>query len=356
MDTIRRCFFIFLPIIVLVGDYFRFPAIVENRLLTENVNINSILANQVGRIGTFKAHQVFVAIDSIYNERYLSYIKGSPNALVISLYVYEYPERPTVGFLGRAVLEKLMQVSPNDGSRLRDLFDQIRGRSPGEILELALDIPEDRYYRFPIKHLFVLLIKEGNSGQSKDVISKGITGILEKAKRKNVSALIIPCLGYNWEDKNSISFDGCLGPVFRSLPIASAPRQIYLSLYTDWPTFALEQAVASLNGIWKENFQASYGRIPIPYRGDLRLILFLLSVCLLVCSFYAPLTVKNFLIIVSSFVGSAVGSGSLIAFVTQGYDAAVHLFVRAIVLIVLAVGLPFFVHWNPQDIFGKGRR
>jgi hypothetical protein len=254
------------------------------------------------------------------------------------------------------VLEKLMQISPNDGRRLRDLFDQIKGRSPGEILEFSLDVPEDQYYRFPIKHLFVLLIEQGDSGQSKDVISKGITGIIEKAERKNVSTLIIPCIGYNWANKNSIVFDDFFRPVFQSLTLASAPRQIYLSLYTNWPTFVLEQAVSSLNGIWKENFQASYGRIPVPYRANLRLILLLLSVCLLVCSFYAPLTFKNFLIIVSSFVGSAVGSNSLITFLTQGYDASFRIFVLAIVLIILAVGLPFFVHWNPKDIFGKGRR
>ena len=56
MKTIQRWFFIFLPSIVLAGDYLESPAIVENRLLTEDVNINSILANQVVPIGTFKAH------------------------------------------------------------------------------------------------------------------------------------------------------------------------------------------------------------------------------------------------------------------------------------------------------------
>lgn len=351
----QRSALVLLPIMFLIGDYICFPALVENRMLTENVGITSIVKNQVVHLGTIKAHDVTVAIDKVDNDNYLNYVKGDSNALVIPLYVYEGSDESTIGTLGQAVLAKLMQVSLDDARELRDLFDQINGRSPGDVLELVLHIPQEQYARFPIKHLFVLLIGHGESRKNDGLISKGISDILLRAEEKNVSSLILPCLGYNWADKNSISFEGCFAPVFKSLPSGSAPSDIYLSLYTDWPTFVLERASVSLSRVWKSSYQqANYGSTSLPYRGNLRLTLILLSMSLFVCSFAAPLTIKNFLIIAVGYIGFAVGSGSIVDSFTQGHDASVQFVARALVLVILALGFRHFVRWDPKEIFSKG--
>ena len=345
---------ILLPIVILIGDYTSFPSLFENRMLTNRVSVTSILNHQVVLFGTIKGHDISIAIDRISNEKYLSYVKGDSNALVISHYVYEKSEGAAMGALGQAVLSKLMQISPDDGRRFRDLVDQFEGLSPGSILELDLHVPQDQYDRFPIKHLFVLLIEHGDVRMSEGIFSQGISNVFNKAVERNVSSLIIPCLGYSWQNKHSISFDGCFGPVLQSLP--SSPSNIYLSLYSDWPTFALEQATASLNRVWENSYrQAKYGNLQIPYRGELRSTLILLSICLLVSSFSVYLTFKNFFIISITFIGLKIGSGSFIDFVSQDHSVSFRFYIQTFILFIIAVGLPIFAHWNPQDIFDKRR-
>lgn len=192
--VVQRGMFILLPIVILIGDYISFPSLFENRVLNTHVSITNILNHHVTSFGTIKGHDIRIAIDRIGNENYLSYVKGDSNALVISLYVYEKSEGAVIGALGQAVLSKLMKVSPDDGRRFRDLIDQFKGLSPGSILELDLHVPQEQYDRFPIKHLFVLLIEYGDVRMNEGVFSQGISNVLNKAVEKNVSSLIIPCL------------------------------------------------------------------------------------------------------------------------------------------------------------------
>jgi hypothetical protein len=343
------------PLLVLLVDYISCPAILETSTTSKGVSINELVARQTSPLGTYKGHQVYISIDSIGNDGYLSYVHDSPNALVISLFKSSDSSKVRDGALARAVLGKLQQVSPDEGRRLRVLFDQAGSRSAGSFLAGRLDMSPDQYRRFPIQHVFILLLEEGQSTMQGEIISKGIAKILQEAEQKYISALIIPCLGYNWADKNSIKFDKCFDPVFKSLSGACYPRYVYFSLYSDWPTFTLEEAVSTLNSNWANRVEDSFSRIPLPHRGELRTPLILLSLCLWVCSRYVRLTIKNFLILSVSFVGLAVGSGPPIDFLFLGYGSTLRFIARTIVLFVLAVGLPAFVNWNPRDIFTKNR-
>src|SRR5262245_50334331 len=354
-EDVRRGVLILLPLLVLLGDLLWFPLIFESRQLVNNIGIISLLKEQTIWLGTLRAHNIYISIDSIHNSKYLSYVEGPSDALAISHFVAGGASGSSVGALGQAVLEKLALVSPDDNRRLYNLLSHTDKGYAGEVLELALNIPREHYRRFPINHLFILLFEQGPSGGNKDVISKGIIEILDMADKENILTLIIPCLAYNWEDKNSLSFIDFFQPLFDSLSDTNGPRNIYLSLYTDWPTFTLEEAVTALNRAWENHSRGFSGHVPVLYRNDFRLTLLSLSLCLLVSSFFVPLAAKNYLIIVSSFTGSAVGAGKIIDFVTQGHSSTFHFFIQVSILAVLAVGFPFFVDWNPKNLFSKDR-
>jgi hypothetical protein len=89
------------------------------------------------------------------------------------------------------------------------------------------------------------------------------------------------------------------------------------------------------------------------YRGDYRWTLLFLSVCLLVSSFYAPLTFKNFLIICVSFIAVATGAVKTMDFVTQGHGVLFCEVAKIATLGFLAAGFPFLINWNPKNVFSK---
>jgi hypothetical protein len=117
----------------------------------------------------------------------------------------------------------------------------------------------------------------------------------------------------------------------------------------------LEEAVTALNRVWAYQSGGFSALAFVLYRMDFRLTLLFLPLCLLVSSFFVPLTAKNYLIIVFSFIGSVVGAGRLIDFVAQGHGSTFRFLVQVIVTAVLSAGFPFLVNWNPKNLFSKER-
>lgn len=349
-SSIRRWLFVLIPAVILLLDFLVFPVILENRRTQKDANIVDLLVHQPQLLGTFKSHSVYVSLDDIRDLRYLNYLKQNGNALVISVFVDD-DGSASGGALQRAVTSKLQSVSPADYRKFVDTMRQDRTFAPGVAVPFVLDIPTDKYHAFPIDQLLILGFESGHIEDEE--IKKGMLEVLNLAERQNVSNLVLPCLGSNWESKDSASFDRVFfNAFFDNLPASKNPQAIYLSLYSQWPSFELEEATASLNGAWSGTFQ-KVDKFPALYRRDFRLILLFLVLCLLVCSFFVTLTVRNFLIVSLSFAGAALGSNQLIDFFAQGYPTTVRFVLEIIVLMALAMGFPFIINWNPQEIFKR---
>ncbi len=348
-----RVLFIAIPFMVLIVDFITFPIVLESWTERNDASVASLLTHRVISLGTYRAHQIKVSTDAVLSDKYLSYVIESPNALLISHFVDIESQEMSTGVLARAVLGKLRMVSPEDAQKLQDFLGEVGKRRPGETAQLSLNIPKDQYRRFPIDRLFLLLFDQGQPGKSIDALSRGMRDILKRAEDEGISTLVIPPLAYNPQSRGTLEFDDLFEALFASMPVTPTPRTILVSLYSEWPTFTLEEAFASLSRAWEKSFGASYGKVPVLFRGIFRVTLALLSVCLLVSSFYARLTAKNSLIITSVYIGWAVGSDRAIDFVSQGHGTAFHTLVQIALLVTLAVGLPFFVRWNPKSIFGS---
>jgi hypothetical protein len=195
--------------------------------------------------------------------------------------------------------------------------------------------------------LYVLILTQGEAAAPQD-LSKALRRTFAIAAADGVSSLVVPCIGTNWEYNHSLSFDVFFGAFFEALPSGSVPRDVWLSLYAEWPTFHLEAAMASLNAHWEALFQAPQ---TVFYHRDSRLALVFLSLCLFVCSGQAPPTAKNVLIIATSFVASATAANSTVASLAQTYGETVAMVAQIAALAFLAVLFPLIVHWNPKDLF-----
>ncbi len=335
------------PLVVLTVDIWRSPILFETHRVKNYASITSLLAHQSLFLGTIAGHRIHVSIDDILSPKFLGQVQGRGNALVISLFIDE--KGRIFGALTRAILEKLRRVSPNDHIRMVQRLAGGAGIRPRRLLPFDLDVPKERYREFPVDHLYALTLTKADP--ERDYLPEAFRRIIRLADKDAVSNLIIPCVGTNWERSGSLEFDEIFRPFFEGLEGADHPRDVYISLYAEWPSFQLEEAVTSLNSTWDAYFQKP-GQWAF-YHRDFRLFLFFLSVCLLVSSFYAPLTIKNFLIISGAFLGTTRGSGTVLAFLTQGYSLKFVFAVQILTLTALSVGFPFIVKWNPKDLFGK---
>jgi hypothetical protein len=353
---IQRACLIAVPIVVLLYDFWCFPVTFAVRGLSENISIVSLVANRLLLVGTYNGHTLHVSLDSILRKDFLDYVKGSPNAIVITHFVDKDSSETTEGDLVRTLRDKLNRLSSDAGRRLKDRLDHLGGHQAGDVAELDVHIPPESRSQLPIDRIYVVLLNAGKGTSNNGILSKAIPEVFKRAAQDKISSLIVPCLGYKWNDKNTLTFDEFFRPLLNSLSTEGPPNHIYVPLYGDWPTFTLEEAVKSFNYCWSDIVSPSTdGAVFRLYRAEYRCTLFFLTVCLLVSSFYAPLTVKNFLIICASFVAMATGSMRTIDLVTQGYGVIFSSILKVTAWVFLATAFPFLVNWNPKNIFYQER-
>jgi hypothetical protein len=342
-----------LPVLLLLYDFACFPTFAVHQL-AKNVDIVSLVSTRFSPLGIYNTHSISVSVDSIMQKNFLDYVKSSPNAIVITLFIDRESFQTNKGLLGRALQTKLENVFPDASRTFQDQLGRLAGWQPGDVAKLDVHIPGEHYRDLPIDHVYVLVLNKGSGDSNKELLAKGMGSLFEHAARDHIDTLIIPCLGYRWDDKNSLDFNEFFCPLLAALPIGSQPRCIDLSIYDGWPTFTLEEAVQSFNYCWNGVVTGSAQRQFFGiYRADYRGTLLFLAVCLLVSSFYIPLTIKNFLIICGSFVVTTTGAIKASDFVTEGHGVMFRSLIVIVIWIFLATCFPFLASWNPKNIFTK---
>lgn len=346
----RRFLFVLVPVLILVIDYKFFPVVFETYSEDKTADITYLLTNQSQSLGRYKGHQISVSLDDIRGPEFLNHLKEKANGLVVSVFSDE--DDFVSGPLLRAAMQQLQKLSSNDHRKIVDRLKRKGGLRAGEVIPFPLALPADKYKQFPVDVLLVVVFESGNVEEEE--LGLGIKSVLNLAQRQEVTNLVLPCLGVNWEAQPKMTFSEFFKIVFDNLSAGDRPLHLYLSLYRQWPSYLLEEAVAGLNGSWEADIQKPASPGPSIYRRDLRLTLVFLALCIFVCSFFARLTVLNFLAIGLSFVGISLGGHGLIDLFAQGYPATFRFFLQIAILIVLAFGFPFIVTWDLKSIFKKG--
>ena len=344
----RRAIFVSLPALILLIDYLVFPVIFET-YQGKTPNITELLTYQVQRLGTYKGHQVSLSMDDLSQPQFLNYIKEERNGLVISVFTDSDKTSPSAsGALLRAVLQRLKELSPNDHRNLVDRLKKSDGLTPGAVISFPLNVPGDKYVDFPLNFLFILVFEYGTV--EKDQLTQGIKSVLDAARQESMSNLILPCVGINSESRDSEKFNDFFSSFFAAVTATDRPLNVYLSLYAQWPTFVLEEAVAGLNGSWGTIPKESSKTTSL-YRRDLRLTLLFLIVCLFVSSFFTRLTIVNFLLITLGFAASGTAVNKALDFFAQGYSATFRSVLQVLILLILAISFPFIVNLSLEKVF-----
>jgi hypothetical protein len=345
----RRAAFVLAPCAVLLVDFLLHPVFFESHRNVREVGVVALLKQEDVALGTFRGHEIHVSMDSISYPKYLSRLKTDNNALVVSVYVDEDGTIVEASLL-RAILSKLQAISPQD---FQDVTDAL---SANNAIHLHLLVPfvlhiEGRNQRtLPLGYLLLVPLQWSKPDESKKELAIVLPQVFSFATERRITTIILPCLGSNWENKNETSFDDFFSAFFNSVPTGTVPREVYLSFYTEWPSFYLETAVSALNASWRSSFEKEY-QFPGAYRREFREIFLFLSLCLFVTSFSVRATFKNFCIISLSFCGAALGAKGVIDLLAQGQGPAGAWLVELVTFAVLAIGFRYFVMWDPKNLF-----
>jgi hypothetical protein len=340
-----------LPFFLLLLDVYLHPLLVASTESIGTADLTQIMTHGAVSLGRLRAHQIMVSIDAINDPDYLSFLQGTPNALVISTFVDVDKQAYGSGALQFAVRRRLKEVSPSDDVALQSLLERLRGFYAGQLLTLPLHIPVDKFLSFPLNYILIIALPVGHP-ETEDVES-GLKRAFQQAERLGIVNIILPVLATNWKNETNnhlLSLGDLFGAMFDSINSGEYPRDIYVSLYKEWPTFQLENAAATLNEAWIKTTEDATDPVPL-YRAEIRLTLIFLLLCLITCGFLVKYSVRTFLIVAVSFVTLAVGTKELFAFLSVDSGPIYGLFVRIGILAVLALGFPAIVSWNPKDIF-----
>jgi hypothetical protein len=348
---LRLSIVVALPVIVLLTDFWMYPALYETHVSQQDASLTAILAQHRVLLGRFKQHRLLVSIDDIQDPAFLGYLNKRPTALLVSGFAEKDMDRDSVRFgeLQRSVLAKLKSVSQSDSIALTESFFGIVGSSEGQVLDLPLHIPVDRYARFPVDHVMTMSLRIFRPN-----LSMGFSSAVTVAQHARIANLVVPSLAIKWPasgygDLKDMGPRHLYDEFFQGITPSRWPENIYLSIYGRWPTYQLEDVVQALNAAWHKSVENLDFATSL-YRPDFRLTVFFLEVCLISCSFFLTWSLKNAAIVITSYVGLSLGIGKWVDFVIQT-DPDLKLILKLSILAVLAVGFPFVINWNPKDLF-----
>ena len=184
-----------LPVIVLLADFWMYPALYETHVEQQDASLTAILAHHRVLLGRFKQHRLLVSIDDIKDPAFLAYLKKRPTALLVSGFAGEDMDRDSVSFgeLQRSVLAKLKSVSQSDSVALTESFLGIVGSTEGQVLDLPLHIPADRYARFPVDHVMTMSLRI-----FRPHLSMGFSSAVTVAQQARIANLVVPSLAIKW--------------------------------------------------------------------------------------------------------------------------------------------------------------
>jgi hypothetical protein len=348
------------PLLFLLADWIRVPVLRNGCTTTgADIHLRDLQENQFKPKGSYRGHSVFVSLDAIQDSEFLNYVTSAPTALVIAI-DHDSAANGVWGGLTRAVLAKLDSISPSNAEVLREI---IPGAEPtyGRALSEHLHIPADQRHKFPVDYLYVMGMKiiGTNDLQSRqqrsDILARALQAVMAQADRDGVENLVIPSVGVDPRDPTTLQYSDFYPVAMSAVGTTRFPGNIYFTLYRkDLALYRKDlphiDPIHVLQQSWSDACSASE-KLPFLVREDIRLALLALFVCLVVCSKYVPISLKNFLIIAVGFLAAVFGMSSIEQPMIGDWPAAAQLFAHIVVLLAVAVLFPFLPRWNYKEIF-----
>jgi hypothetical protein len=202
------------------------------------VGLHELLAQGTLPLGKLHSRQLHVFVDDIAADSFLQHLRRDTNVLVISSYI------GGTSSLRSAVEARLRELSPADYEEVNRQLTNESALKKGEVVSFRLNLQSTARKRFPIDALIAVIFEPSIHDDN----FSWTPSALEAAERMNASNLILPCLGREWRDRHSIKFQDFFESVLTRFPNdGKSQGSVHFSLYSQWPTFELDAAVAALN-------------------------------------------------------------------------------------------------------------
>jgi hypothetical protein len=214
------------------------------------IDATTLVEQRVVKMGTIHSKQVSVAIENLTEQESLGYLSNrAPVGLVISIFV-ESEQRDeadvTQGELARAICDRVKKASPSAYERVQKWIDRLGTKKPGDVVGFNLGMAVSERGKFPIDRLIVVTFEKGHSNQA-EFLDRSMANVFADAKREGLAALVVPCIGYRWDERHSLGFGAVFEPLFKALGGSEQPLAVFISLYNLWPSMVIEDAVRALN-------------------------------------------------------------------------------------------------------------
>jgi hypothetical protein len=228
------------------------------------INVQSLLQGRTSPLGSIGSFELSATLETLERGGGLSLDRSAVNGLVVTVFVdqeYEIESRDLShvhpGVLHRTVAARLEALAPDAHTKFADFLGVFIPAKTGDVVGFDLNLLPEARKSLPIDRVIVVVFAKGRSNESAEVLDGAFDRVINDAKKARLDALVVPSIGYQWKDKNSLTFDDIYQPFFRALERSSGPLKISLSLYSGWPSFVIEDVVATLNReASKARFQA----------------------------------------------------------------------------------------------------
>lgn len=348
--------YIALPLHLLAADLAIFPFF-ESRVAEPPLTVESLVRTGRQRVGRIRLHEIQATLDTLDDPAFAPEVTKGPSAIVIPCFVEEPGDEPRIAALGKYAQNRLATLSPSDAAHLSALLDSGRV-AKGTVNDLVLHIAPNLRAAFPFDHIFMVALpienEHGTGCTGEGVFGSTVSRLMQLAAADHIVTLVLPAVGYNWQNKHSISFDSLYEPLIAGLPAGGAPKTIVLDLYRNWPTFSIEHAVAAI-GSAMDHFLLANPTTHL-YRQDTRLLMFLVALCLFASHRKVLLTAKGVAVIVTGYVSLCLSAGALIDLIASGWGYVGRTVVQVLLFTALAWLFPVIVQWSVQQIFPSDRQ
>ena len=214
------------------------------------IDATTLVEQRVVKMGTIHSNKVNVALENLAEQESLAYVSNSaPVGLVVSIFVESDKQdepHPTEGALARAICDRVKKASPSAYEKLQNELASFGRNKPGDVVGFNLRLASSERAKFPIDRLIVVVFEKGHSNKAA-FLDQSIAKVLADARREKLAALVVPCIGYRWDEKHSLDFGDVFKPLFKALDGSGRPMKVFVSLYDIWPSMVIENAVRALN-------------------------------------------------------------------------------------------------------------
>ena len=349
---------VFVPLIVLATDFAVFPFVYHTRFHSQAPQIEGLIEQSPVYLGRYKGHEIFVSFDDLSQDNALQALPHDVEhglGLVIGHYLVHQGVASQTGATGRSVRNLLKRRSPRLAERFQNFLEETANFSPGTALTFSVhEGQEGACQECEIQSVFVILVQPIDAQETvQEELAEGFQQAFASADQLQLGSLLVTTIALDPRYDRSILPEDFFKALFGSIQQGNYPQQVYLGFYKRWPNDFVEKITTALNRVWHEEAVGDGGFSEGLYRFDFRLSMVLLSLCLFVCSTKTSLSLKNTLIISIAYLGIVLGGFPILKPFVSGLDPGIELVAMVVVQLILAVGFPYIVRWDPKGLFSR---